>query len=362
MSFNAENFIKIRPFGGIIIFDSILCDGEDKHIDTTNISCFTHIHEDHIKGIEDLLAKPNSIVLTTDLTKELIGAMKGRGFIKLKKDSFLGLKYDKIKSVDEYKISFHRANHILGTGQLLVRGNQGSVLYSSDFMLKGTDTDFKDIDVLILDGNHGSPSIPQNLLEPSKAKKELNNIIHKEINVRRRQINLRAHVGTLQKIMVWCDEMCPKNIPFFANPKDIEIASVYRNHSYDFREIKSDKEHEFTEITQFEQPYIHFLRLSAPKELCEIQDPMVTTVHFSDIRYSYDNTEQYVRNSGINLKEHATHNEILDYVEKIKPKMVVVDNSPTRLATSKNAIDLANAIEKKLKIPSTFLPKKRPSE
>lgn len=358
---NVDDFVKIRPFGGIVIFNSILCDGEDKHIDQSSIFCYTHIHTDHIIGFEDALSKPNTTVLTTEITKKLISTLKGKGFVALK-NNFYGLDYNEIKKIDDFEISFRKANHILGSGELLVRGPIGSVLYSSDFMLKGTDTNIKDVDVLVLDANHGSEDIPQDFLEPSEARKKMNEILQREIGVRSRQVNIRAHVGTLQKIMAWCDSACQKHVPFFANAKDISISDVYREEMGDFREIKSDKSNEFYEISKFEHPYVHFLRLSAPLEPCETQDPMVTSIHFSDGRYNYDHTNDYARIAGINLKEHASLLEILEYVDTIKPKMVVVDNGPARLGNPKNAIDLSKTIQKKLGIKAIYSPEKRPSE
>jgi len=66
--------------------------------------------------------------------------------------------------------------------------------------------------------------------------------------------------------------------------------------------------------------------------------------------------------ASINLQEHASHSEILEYVKKIKPKKgIVVDNSPTRTNTEQNAIDLTKILAKEYpNLIVEYQPIKRP--
>ena len=60
---NLQKIVNIRPWGTIILFDKIICDGPNQNgaEDGKKISCFTHIHDDHIKGLDGVLGGINSI-------------------------------------------------------------------------------------------------------------------------------------------------------------------------------------------------------------------------------------------------------------------------------------------------------------
>ena len=90
---------------------------------------------------------------------------------------------------------------------------------------------------------------------------------------------------------------------------------------------------------------------------------MIYSIHFSGTRVSYDSTNNLSRMAAINLQEHASHSEILEYVEKIEPqKGIVVDNNPTRNNTEKNAIDLTTTLAKiHSNLTVEYQPIKRPA-
>ena len=77
MTDDLKKIADIRPWGTIIIFDEIICDGPNKDgcEDGKKISCFTHIHDDHIKGLDGVLGGINAKVYATDETKELASSL-----------------------------------------------------------------------------------------------------------------------------------------------------------------------------------------------------------------------------------------------------------------------------------------------
>ena len=167
----------VRPWSTIVIKNKILCDSyrDSNDLDTEKqVSCFTHIHEDHISGLQDALGR--EFVLSTNETKELASALlKGDSDADWVRErtNYYGLKLGQKKSIDGMDISFRKANHILGSAQLLVRGPNESILYSSDFMLEGTDCEIDDVDYLILDATHGEHSEAQVFDDKPEARKKL---------------------------------------------------------------------------------------------------------------------------------------------------------------------------------------------
>lgn len=363
MNSQLSDYVSISPIGkkAIAIFDKIRIDGEKTFNDNTMISCYSHIHNDHMHGFEDSLGEIGTKIFTTSLTRKML--LQAKPSLKIK-SSFKGLDNRKVEKIDGFEFSFLRSNHILGSGQILVRGPEGSVLYSSDFMLKGTDTDVSDIDVLVLDANHGSPDISQVFENKKTSKQKLEDYIKKIVKQQQESLIIRAHVGTLQEIILWCDEICQKNIKFFCGDKEqVAFAEVYAEEKeINLREIQVN-DFEVSRLLSLEIPMIRFLAgFTGNITECEQIEPMIPSIHFSGTRVSYDSTSNLSRMASINLQEHASHLELLNYVELINPKKgIVVDNSPTRTQTEKNSIDLTNTLVKKYSnLIVEYQPIKRP--
>ena len=358
------DFVKISPIkeSGIIIFDKIRIDGEKTYGDNTTIACYSHIHQDHMHGFGNSLGEIGTTTYTTNLTKKLL--LRSKPSLKIK-SRYKELEYFETKKIDGFEFSFLKSNHILGSGQILVRGPEGSVLYSSDFMLKGTYTDVSDVDVLVLDANHGSPDFPQVYENKKNSKQKLEIFIQKIVQQQQKPMIVRAHVGTLQEVMLWCNEFSKKNIPFFSEDEtQSAFAEVYAEEREILLRAIQVNDDEISKQLSLEIPLIRFFAgFTGNITECEEIEPMIHSVHFSGTRVSYDSTNNLSRMASINLQEHASHSEILEYVKKIKPqKGIVVDNNPTRTQTEKNAIDLTKTLDKIYSnLIVEYQPIKRPS-
>ena len=191
-----KKILNIRPWGTIVLFDKIICDGpnQDGAEDWKKISCFTHIHDDHIKGLDGLLGGINATVYSTSITKELASSLYAPNGIEWMRDreNFKGLTGPKdIASVDGFDINFENTNHILGSGQLVVRKNEQSVCYSSDFMIKNT-TIPTDIKYLLLDTTHGEHSESQKFDSPVKSKNMIIEKVREIMNSPKKQVNIHG--------------------------------------------------------------------------------------------------------------------------------------------------------------------------
>jgi len=364
LSSKLSDYVKISPIkeSGITIFDKIRVDGEKTYGDNTTIACYSHIHHDHMHGFGNSLGEIGTVTYTTNLTKKLL--LRSKPSLKIK-SRYKELEYFKTKKIDGFEFSFLKSNHILGSGQILVRGPEGSVLYSSDFMLKGTYTDVPDVDVLVLDANHGSPDISQVYENKKNSKEKLATYIQKIVQQQQKPMIIRAHVGTLQEVMMWCDEICKKNIQFFSEDnQQSAFAEVYADEREILLRAIEVNDNEISRLLSLEIPLIRFFAgFNGNITECEEIEPMIHSIHFSGTRISYDSTNNLSRMASINLQEHASHSEILEYVKKIKPqKGIVVDNNPTRTQTEKNAIDLTETLIKlHSNLTVEYQPIKRPA-
>lgn len=352
---------KVRPNGSIIINDDVRCDGDDFagidiHIPT---ACFTHIHDDHIRALPDAIAQCSN-VLVTQLTKELANVMfrnTGNDATWLNdRSNFIGMEFGEKnnKKINGCEISFIKCNHILGSAQLLVRAPNFTVLYSSDFSVPGTEI-VKDVDYLILDSTHGAFSRNQKFEPPSAAHKLTIDKAKEIIEYRNKPLIIRAHRGTLQKVMSWLRPEIDEHIPFFANSVEKNIASIYSRHGFECGEIKNEEEWEKYYLKN--HPFVRFLAIGTNPLECELIYPPVPSIRIGS---STSSTLTNVNDMfTVNLKEHATIDDVIIYTKQMNPKYVIIDNS-SRVANPDNAKSLFNEIQK-IK-PTLLSPEFHPNE
>ena len=336
----------VRPWSTIVIKDKILCDSyrDSNDLDTQKrISCFTHIHDDHISGLQDALGR--EFVLSTNETKELASALlKGDSDADWVRErtNYYGLGPGQKKSIDGTDVSFRKANHILGSAQLLVRGQNESVLYSSDFMLEGTDCEIDDVDYLILDSTHGEFSKRQEFESMVEGKKKIIGKAKQELSTGLRQLIIHANRGTMQKVMSWLRKEFDDDIPFLAPRIEKNIADVYTKSAFPCGNVE-DWEEAGPAYVKLGHPFIRFLPINSIQQ-CQRVEPITPSIRIgASIASNLSQPEgMYV----VNLQEHATVNEILDYLNEIKPKHIIIDNS-IRVQNPANAESLCDILNKK---------------
>ena len=334
----------VRPWSTIVVKNKILCDSfrDSNDLDTEKqISCFTHIHEDHISGLEDALGR--KFVLSTNETKELASALlKGDSDADWVRErtNYYGLKLGQKKSFDGTDVSFRKANHILGSAQLLVRGQNESVLYSSDFMLEGTDCEI-DEDYLILDSTHGEFSKRQEFESMLEGKKKIIDKAKQELSTGLRQLIIHANRGTMQKVMSWLRKEFDDDIPFLAPRIEKNIADVYTKFHFPCGDVE-DWEEAGEAYVKNGHPFIRFLPINSIQQ-CQLVEPIIHSIRVgASISSNLSQPEgMYV----VNLQEHATVNEIFDYLNMIKPKHIIIDNS-IRIQNPANAQSLYDILNK----------------
>ena len=337
-------FVNIRRNGTIILANSILCDGDDPGgMDFgKNITCYTHAHSDHLKGLDERLGLENAEVYCSSATQKIASAIyQGAGTAMLhERTNFYDLDYNETVSLhpsnsrfSEIKLTLKKCHHILGSASVHVEADNKSIFYAGDFLKPGTHIE-NDVDYLILDATHGEHSKAQVFDDKPEARKKLVEVTKRIFQEAEDEgypprINIHAHRGTMQLIMSWLREILPYSTKFLASEVDVNTARVYSEYDHDCGNVEDEDgpNLRFRTIDRYAKEdvsYIHFLPMNVMPD-CETYGKTVPSIRVGSATNSdIENLEEMYR---INLKEHATIPEILEYVDETKPKNVIIDNS-----------------------------------
>ena len=144
-----SKFINIRRNGTIVLANSILCDGNDEGgMDFgKNITCYTHSHADHLRGLDERLGVPNAEVYCSAATQKIASAIyqtSGTAMLH-ERTNFYDLDIPETVSLDvpnsgfsSVKLSLKKCHHILGSASVLVEADDSSIFYAGDFLKEGT--------------------------------------------------------------------------------------------------------------------------------------------------------------------------------------------------------------------------------
>ena len=135
--------------GAVLLGNYVACDAFDE---SRPLRVVTHAHADHMVGLQRSVRTCEKI-LTTKATKDLIDVMRGPlflmgGFVET-------LDYGKTIQYEEERITFFKADHILGAAQVLVEDSQGKrILFTGDFRIN--ETPVIGADILVMEATYGA--------------------------------------------------------------------------------------------------------------------------------------------------------------------------------------------------------------
>jgi putative mRNA 3-end processing factor len=146
MLFNAS----VDKKGAILLGKYVAC---DSFHETRPLRVVTHVHADHILGLERSL-KSCEQVLMTAATKDLIKVIKPHHLMEDR--NVKTLDYGERFLYDDEELTLHPADHILGAAQVIVKDKEGTrMLFTGDFRLRGTPV--VSADALVIEATYGHP-------------------------------------------------------------------------------------------------------------------------------------------------------------------------------------------------------------
>ncbi len=293
---------------GAIVLNKVVCDG---YLPGHRIRVITHVHSDHLWGLEDSI-RDSDLICTTPATKDLLEVMRG-----IYPPQIITPNYKVPFSYEEDTITLFPTQHILGSAQVLVENPMGErYVYSSDFRYEQTQA--IKCDILVLDATYGHPSC----IRPSfsKVKDELTNLVQSELESQN-SIIILGFYGKLQEVMNLLHET-KIEVPFINPPKVYSISKIYEKYGIALGGFYSSLSEMGRKVLRSQQ-YIGFYHPSFRPKVSKNSTCIFLTGWQFGLPYKKIGLREYV----VSLSGHSDFNQLISYVKKCNPKLVITDNA-----------------------------------
>jgi putative mRNA 3-end processing factor len=276
----------------------------------------------------------------TPATKDMIGALKGQRF--LSRGAVKTLDYGEELTYGDDTLTLHYADHILGTAQVLVEDKEETrILYTSDF--RYSRTPLIEADILVMEATYGDPI----RVRPFGMMTEGILVSLVEQGLKRGPVYVFGYHGKLQKMMQILYEAKIKT-PFIVPEKIHKVSKICEKHGMKLgKHLLQYGDEEAQTILNQNEPSVVFYHAYSRKKV--EREALKIRASGWEFRKPY-------RRVGMNdyvvaLSDHSDFNELLQYVERCNPKMVITDRHRSEAARI-----FAKEVEKRLKIPAKAAP------
>lgn len=327
---------NVSKLGAILLGKHVACDAFDEN---RPIRVVTHAHSDHMVGLGKSL-KNCEMTVMTPATRDMINALKGPRF--LSRGMVKTLDYGESLVYKDETMTLHYADHILGTAQVLVEDReQLRILYTSDFRFSRTP--LLDVDLLVMEATYGDPS----RVRPFSMMVEGMLVSLVEQGLKRGPVYVFGYHGKLQKMMRILYEAKIK-MPFIVPEKIFRVSKVCEQHGMTLgRQLLPLDGEQSQLMINHNEPCIVFYHSFSKKKVRS------DALRISASGWEFRKPCRRIRENEyvIALSDHSDFNELLEYVERCNPRMVITDRYRSEAARI-----FAREIEKRLKIPATAAP------
>lgn len=333
-----ESKATVTNLGAVLLGKHVACDAYDE---SRPIRVVTHAHADHMVGLGKSL-KNCEVSVMTPATRDMIHALKGPRW--LDRGSVKTLDYGEAFIYEDETLTFHYADHILGTAQTLVEDKeQTRILYTSDF--RYSRTPLVEADILVMEATYGDPV----RVRPFSMMVEGILISLVEQGLKRGPVYVFGYHGKLQKMMRILYQAKIKT-PFIVPEKIFRVSKVCERHGMKLGKhlLQVDDEEAQLILTQNE-PSVIFYHSYSRKRI----DREALRIRASGWEFTKPCRKIGANEYVVALSDHSDFNELLEYVERCNPSLVVTDRYRSEAANI-----FAREIEKRLKIPAKAAPKK----
>jgi putative mRNA 3-end processing factor len=280
----------------------------------------------------------------TKPTKDMIDVIRSPLF--LMGGSVETLDYGKTIQHDGERITFFRADHILGAAQVMVEDSEGKrIVFTGDFRID--DTPILESDVLVIEATYGSPICKRSF--GADVKTSLVALVEK--GLKQGAVYVFGYHGKIQEVMEILHR-ADLNVPFIAPEGVFQVSKVCQSHGMRLGRLMLSTEPEAENLLGTNSPCIGFYHMGSR-----------SAVGLNSFRLLVSGWEFYsaIRQTGnkeyvVALSDHSDFNGLLEYVRRSRPEFVITDNF--RIS---NGEALAKEICKSLGISAVALPKRATS-
>ncbi len=301
----------------ILVGREITIDGFSKR----RIRIVTHAHYDHVGGLSDSIMFSEYIIATPathDLLVELGYVRKNQYSSYLRKR--LSLEYYDEREFYGHSIELLPVTHILGSAQVRIVYDGLVIGYTSDFKM-GEHTDIiKEPDILVIEATYGCPACRRPF--KNDVIDLILDIIHDGLK-RYGRVNIYSYYGKLQEIMRILRERGVEE-PFVMNKKIYSITGIAEKYGWRIGNYYRLGTREAREIIN-SQRYILFEHMVKAKYRRLDGSTLNIILSGHEHEEPVRKIDEYTWLAA--FSDHADFDELLEYVEKSSPKIVVVDGS-----------------------------------
>jgi putative mRNA 3-end processing factor len=319
-----------------LLGNSVACDA---YAENRPLRVVTHAHADHTGGLRWSLRECQKVVMTK-ATRDLIDVLEGPLGTRLQKVHTL--EYGKSIRFDGERVTFFKAEHILGACQVLVESEEGErVGWTGDFKVDGTPI-LEDCDTLVVESTYGSPMCRRNW--DVDVKRLLVRMV--EEHLKDGVVYLFGYHGKLQEMMQILHD-ADVNVPFVMPEKVYNVSKVCERHGMRLGCLTQTSQKEAKTLLEENLPCVAFYHMNqrgkiglGNERICvsgwEFHKPLRCIGEKAHI---------------IALSDHSDFSGLIEYVRQAKPKRVVTDNHG-----GGHGETLAKEIKNRLGIPAVAMP------
>jgi putative mRNA 3-end processing factor len=323
--------------GAVLLGDSVACDGFDS---SRSLRVVTHAHADHLGGLSRSLRLCEKVLMTKatrDLAETLNGSLKLKNAAALKT-----LDYGKVITYNDEKISLIKADHILGSAQVLVEDPGGiRIVWTGDFRLEGTPV--VDCDVLVVEATYGRPSCRRNF--NVDVRDLLVSMIEKRL--RGGTVYVFGYHGKLQEVMQILRD-ADVEVPFVMPQRVYEVTKVCIKHGMQLGCLSLSDDNEGNELLGGNLPCVAFYHMNSRQQVGLRNSRIcVSGWEFRSPCRQIGDREHLVA-----LSDHSDFDGLIEYVRLSKAKQVITDNYRS------DGGALAKEINKRLGVSAVAMPRR----
>ena len=328
---------SVTQHGAVQLGKYVACDAFDE---TRPLRIVSHAHADHTVGLQQSLRTCEKILMTP-ATRDLVDVLMGPLF--LMGGNAETLDYGKALQNEEERITFFRADHIMGAAQVLVEDVEGNrVGYTGDFRID--DTPVLETDTLVMEATYGNPACKRSF--DVDVRDLLVSIVRKGLE--HGTVYVFGYHGKLQEVMQII-HTADVNAPFIASEKVFHVSRICEKHGMRIGRLILSEEWEARQLLEKNSPCVAFYHMNTMNKVgLDSFRVSVSGWEFGSPCRQTGNKEYIVA-----LSDHSDFDGLIEYVRRSKPKSVITDSYRVGHAET-----LAREIHKRFGVPAVALPKK----
>ncbi len=323
--------VDIADNGAILLGEQFVCDAHHPR----PVRIITHAHADHLLHINKSL-KASEKVIATPITRDIIGVLRGREVA----ESIQPLDYGQTFEYGGEKVTLYQAFHIPGSAQVLLEnGEKSRILYTGDFRYPGVK--LIETDILVTEATYGNPDCVRDFADTVGF--ELIELVKQQIE--KGPVYIFGYYGKVQEVVKILNDS-DVDYPILVPEKIFQILNICRKHGSPLKDYYLSNSKAGEEIRK--SRHIGVYHMGASRWVGQDGVRVVLSGWQFDVPCKQIGERKYQ----VALSDHADFNQLIEYIEQVRPRLVITDGYRARDASL-----LALEIQNRLGIRAVSLPR-----